>query len=329
MTTGPAHGPDALRTDLRQSRHVLLTGPVGPDGDSLGACLALASALDQDGVRVTVAGRLPPRYAFLPDADRIVDDTALAAPGEYDAVVVLDGDRLRLTRPVEAAFSAARLRGLVDHHASTTHDGYTHVWHEPHAESACSMLHRAFRAWDLPIDRQRAAWLYTGIVFDTGGFRHSNTTPDTHRTAAELVATGIDHTTLYARVLADRSIGGARAMGAVLAGAEWIEGGRVVVGRVPLALQRSLALADGDLEGVVEFLLHTTGTEIAALLIERDGGEVKVSLRSRCDTDVARSARLLTPHGGGHPRAAGALLQASLDESDRSVRHVLTTGDPT
>ncbi|MCA9488706.1 MAG: DHH family phosphoesterase [Myxococcales bacterium] len=307
---------------------MLLTGPVGPDGDSLGACLALAAVLDADEVRVTVAGRLPPRYAFLPTTDRIVDDESLEPLGAYDAVVVLDGDRHRLTPPVEAAFAAAQVRGLVDHHASSTHDGYTHVWHEPEAESACSMLYRAFQAWQVPVDQRMASWLYAGIVFDTGGFRHSNTTPQTHRTAAELVATGIDHTTLHARVLAERSIGGARAMGAVLSSAEW-DGARVVVGRVPQALQRSLHLEDGDLEGVVECLLHTTGTELAALLIERPDGRVKVSFRSRCDVDVARAARHLTPHGGGHPRAAGAVLDLGLAEAEQAVRRVLNPGDPT
>jgi nanoRNase/pAp phosphatase (c-di-AMP/oligoRNAs hydrolase) len=50
---------------------------------------------------------------------------------------------------------------------------------------------------------------------------------------------------------------------------------------------------------------------------------VKYSLRSRGDVDVARLAHALTPTGGGHPRAAGAVVEASVEEAEERVRDVL------
>jgi phosphoesterase RecJ-like protein len=297
--------PTALRAALR-GRRVLLTGPVGPDGDSLGACLAFGWWLRGDGVDVTLAGRVPRRYRGLVPDGAFVDDGALA--GGFDAVVVLDGDRHRLTPPVHAAFEAAAVRAVVDHHGSTSGGEYTHAWLDPRAESTCTMVLGALRAAGVGVPADVAAWLYLGLVFDTGGFRHSNTTPDTHRAAAELLTAGFDHTVIHARVLAERTPGGLRAMGEILAGAAHHLDGRLCVGVAPYALHARHALVDGDLEGVVEALLFSEGTEAAALLIERADGSVKVSLRSRTDLDVCAVARALTPSGGGHPRASGATL---------------------
>jgi phosphoesterase RecJ-like protein len=320
-------GGASLRAVLAAADGVLLTGPVGPDGDSLGACLAFGWWLRRAGARVTLAGDVPRRYRGLVPDDAFVPDAELRGP--WEAVVVLDGDRHRLTAPVQPWFSQARVRGVIDHHRSTTADGYTHVWHDAGAESTCSMILGALRAAGEPVPREVAAWLYLGIVFDTGGFRHSNTVPRTLRDAADLLATGIDHTTIHARVLSERSPSALRAMGEILAGATHPLDGRLCVGRVPQALQRRHALVDGDLEGVVEALLHTEGTEVAALLVERPDGATKLSLRSRTDdVDVCALARALTPTGGGHPRASGATVRADLDQVEARVVALVRTPPP-
>src|SRR5687767_2420332 len=108
---------------------VLLTGPIGPDGDSLGACLALGRVLGAHGVSATVVGSIPRRYRWMPGIDQVIPDAGLA--GRWPAVVVLDGDRHRLTQPAARAFAAADFRAIVDHHGSTRPDGYELAWLEP------------------------------------------------------------------------------------------------------------------------------------------------------------------------------------------------------
>jgi phosphoesterase RecJ-like protein len=309
---------DTMFEAVSGAGRVLLTGPVGPDGDSIGACLALAAVLRDKGVDVTVAGKIPPRYAWMPGASSIVPDEQLA--GTFDAVVILDGDRFRLEPPTERHFERAMVRAIVDHHASTTPDGYTHPWIEPRAESTCSMLFWAFRRWGIELTRPLAELLYTGLIFDTGGFRHTNTTPSTHHIAAELLATGLDHGSIAIRTLCERTPAGLHAMGTILSAATYHLGGKLCVGRVPLALRALLAEKGGglgDLEGVVDALVNTQGTDVAALLIERDDGFVKLSLRGRTSLDVANLARQIHPNGGGHPKAAGSLVQGSLDHAER------------
>ncbi|MEQ1505932.1 MAG: DHH family phosphoesterase [Myxococcota bacterium] len=316
---------DAIFDALLGCGSVLLTGPVGPDGDSIGACLALARVLRARGVEVWVAGTPPDRYRWMPGATEMIPDDRVARL-EARAVVILDGDRHRLHPAVSDRFAGAALRGIIDHHASTAPDGYTHAWLDAAAESTCGMVLRALPGWGVAIDRPLAELLYTGLLFDTGGFRHSNTSPEALRLAADLVSTGIDHAAIAIRILHERSPAALHAMGRILADAS---PGPLCVGRVPWALQQELALRDGDLEGVVDALVNTVGAEVGALLIERPDGTVKYSLRSRGGVDVAQLARALHPTGGGHPRAAGAsTLPGStrgIADAERRLRDAIAT----
>ena len=58
-----------LRRTVESANRILLTGPVGPDGDSIGACLALAMGIRTIcGTPVVVAGTMSHRYSTLPGA---------------------------------------------------------------------------------------------------------------------------------------------------------------------------------------------------------------------------------------------------------------------
>ncbi|MCB9678783.1 MAG: bifunctional oligoribonuclease/PAP phosphatase NrnA [Alphaproteobacteria bacterium] len=315
--------PREMLEALVRSGRVLLTGPSQPDGDSIGACLALQRVLRARGVTCEVAGEPSYRYTWMPGVDGMVPDARIEA--DWPAVVVLDGDRHRLSPRTEAAFTAAPLRGIIDHHASTTNDGYTHFWLAPEAGSACEMLYAQLGAWDVPLDRALAEVLYTGLIFDTGCFRYSNTTPESHAMAARLLEAGIDHAAICLQVLMDKRQSGLRLASEVFAEARFELDGQLAVSTVTLGQRTRLDVADGDLEGLVESLSHVHGVEVGVLLIERADGWCKLSLRSRGKVNVASVAKSLSPSGGGHAKAAGVSLREPL--ADIRARVISIVGD--
>jgi phosphoesterase RecJ-like protein len=318
----PESPADRLLGALRGASSILLTGPIEPDGDSIGACLAFAAVLRQllPGVPVAVAGEPSYRYAWMDGATGMLPDAALDVP--WDAVVVLDGDRQRLCPRATVAFENARVRGIIDHHASTRPDGYTHPWIDPVATSACEMVADAMERWDVPLDRALATHLYVGMIFDTGGFRFSNTKPATHRLAARLLELGIDHAGINARILMERREAGMRLAARIFESARLALDGRVIFGRVSRETTRALCAGSGDLEGIVESMLYVVGVDVAVLGIEKEGG-TKISFRSRGAVDVQALAHALVPSGGGHKKAAGAFVPWGLDEMEARVSAAL------
>lgn len=292
---------------VRTSRSVLLTGPEGPDGDSIGACLALRGILRAaaPSVHVEVAGAASHRYAWLPGADTLVSDARVS---RYDGVIVLDGDRRRLPAEVGRAFDAAGWTGIIDHHRSTDVSPYTVALFEPDAESTCGMISRIARAWSVPLDAELATLIYAGVIFDTGGFRYSNTRASTHLLAAELLATGIDHAKIALRILMERRSASLRLLGRLVSEARFEADGRLAVAVCTRALLQEFGCNEADLEGGVDLLQHTVGVELAVMAVERGPERVKLSLRSAGSVDVATLARSLHPSGGGHAKAAGVVL---------------------
>jgi phosphoesterase RecJ-like protein len=231
---------------------------------------------------------------------------------------VLDGDRLRLTAGFERHFRAADRRGLIDHHASSDHEGYDLVWLEPEATSTCEMVYHALLSRGVSLTADQAVQLHTGSVFDTGSFRYSNTTPQTLTMAAHLLTFGVDHAAITSRVLTDRRWAALQLAARLHGSAERSLDGRLILARCPLALQRELGTGPDDLEGVIEGLISVLGCEVAAVLQER-AHATKVSFRSRGRVDVSKIARALAPTGGGHAKAAGCLSPDPLPEVERRL----------
>ncbi len=298
----------ALLEAIRGSRRVVLTGPEGPDGDSIGACLALRRVLlvAAPGVVVEVVGDISPRYRFLDDVALVLPNRAAAGA---DGVIVLDGDRKRLPVDVRPAFASARWTGIIDHHRSTEPTGYSVALVDPVAESTCGMVATLAGEWRVPLDKPLAELIYAGLVFDTGAFRYSNTQPSTHRLAAALLETGIDHANIVLRTLVERRAASLRLMGAVYSSARFGPGGLSVVGTVTRETLERAGAVEADLDGVVDVLQHIEGVEVAALVTERQG-KAKVSLRSRGRVNVADLAQQLHEGGGGHAKAAGVVMPA-------------------
>ena len=77
------------------------------------------------------------------------------------------------------------------------------------------------------------------------------------------------------------------------------------------AMER-FGLKSEDLDGIVEQPRSISGTRLALFFRDLGHGQVKVSFRSTGDVDVNRFARQFG--GGGHRKAAGAMIPGSLEE---------------
>lgn len=308
----------AAASIVRAAQTVVITTHLNPDGDGIGAGLALLLALERQGkqVRFLCPSKIAPIYAFLPEFTRIraLTETAEAAAElRADVVISCDaGDRER----IGAVWGVARGTFInLDHHATNTNFGDLNVV-DLSAESTGVAVSRLLTELGAPVDRLIAECLYTTIVFDTGRFMHSNTTAHTFRWTAALLDTGIDASTInrkltYTRTVKDLAI---QKLGLENLRVDEIE---PRVAGIVLTEEAIAAVGEPDDWGdLVEIPRSLRGNEVAFLLRQKklkDGSPVvRASLRSNPPYRIGDIA--LAFGGGGHQQAAGATIPGKIED---------------
>ena len=333
----PACRRDAIHriaAELSPGSSVALSTHVNADGDGCGSETAFARLLSQRGVTVRIVNPTPwpAMFGFLlgDDVRDRTSDGAAALRG-IDALVVMDiSDVSRLGALAEAVRALRVPKLVIDHHLASDEPAGTVVFTDQTACATGELVYDFARELGLQIDERIAASLYTALLTDTGGFRFSNTSPRCHAIAGQLLAAGVDPEEMYRRVYASVPIGRLRMLRDALGtlevdtelGLAWLS--------VPAEAMERYGLRSEDLDGVVEHARSIEGTRLALFFRDLGYGKVKVSFRSTGEVDVNRFARNFG--GGGHARAAGALIPGSLAEVRQRViddaRAYLAAGAP-
>lgn len=288
---------------------LLIVCHISPDGDAIGAALAIAhhcTELGRDYVLVN-DDPIPSRYDFLPLVDRF-RRTHEVTQRFVHAVAVDCADLRRMGQTISLLAEDAELLNI-DHHDTNDGFGALHVV-EPEAAATCLVLYRMMRTCDVPISRSLALCLYAGIVFDTGGFRYNNSTPEIHLAAADLLTRGIEPFQVADRILEAMTREQAELVRLGLATLTVDDSGRFAYVAVDQAMLTASGATEDDTEALLPYTRSLSGVEVGLLFRERPDGSVKVSFRSRERVDVAAIA--VAFGGGGHVRAAGCNLGGPL-----------------
>ncbi len=193
----------------------------------------------------------------------------------------------------------------IDHHITNTKFGNENVVKE--ASSTCEILYGLME--EEKLDAGIAGALYTGIVHDTGVFKHSNTTKETMEIAGKLIAFGIPFGKIIDDSFYRKTYKQLQIMGRCLMESVRIMDGRCLFSIVRQNVMKLYEAKPSDLDGIIDEMRTTEGVEVAILLDEREPGEFKVSMRSNEIVDVSVIARYFG--GGGHVRAAGCAIKGS------------------
>ncbi|HEX8907068.1 MAG TPA: bifunctional oligoribonuclease/PAP phosphatase NrnA [Longimicrobiaceae bacterium] len=321
--------PDSRSFTLRRvaqrllgARRVVLTTHVNADGDGCGSEAAAAAWLEESGVEATIVNptEFPQTFRFLLHRQDVVAELgsaeADAAIDAADLFLVLD-----TAEPQRVGDLAPRLPRdrtlVVDHHpAGREVVGDTAV-QDPSAAATGEMVYDLIRVTGDEVPAAAALGAYVAIVSDTGSFRYSNTTPRAHAVAADLLGRGIDPEVVYRRLFATAPLRRLELLREALSTLRFDE----EVGLAWMIVTRETAdrlSADGeDFDGLIEHARSIAGTEVALLFRETEDGKTKISFRSNGHADVNRLARKFG--GGGHVKAAGALVDGPADRIAPSV----------
>lgn len=308
--------------ELKRSDPILFTTHVKPDGDGLGSIAALRRWLVGLGktVEIVLPAHPPARYGFLlpEEAVRVVGRDITVEKIRIPALLcIVDTGTWQQLSGLEKLVEDCRGRVMViDHHP--TQDGLADFPLLDAEAAATSMIvHRLLREAGVPVDAETASYLMAGLASDTDWFRLPNVDARVLREAAALVEAGAVPWELHEKLYLGDDLSKTRLLGHALAGLKSALGGRAMVMRLTRGVFRQVGSDPVDTENLINESMKVRGTQVAVMMVETDGDDVRVSLRSRPGTDVGRVAERFG--GGGHVRAAGMRVRGSLDEVERRV----------
>ena len=296
---------EAARKFIEEGDNFLLTSHINSDWDGLGGCIALKLLLEKLGKNSSIVLHDLPNefHRFLNGCEHVTKvPEGGVEPVPY--AVVLDSPNLsRIGDVVRCIGDTTRILNI-DHHKDTDPFGTVNLISTDVSSASEFVFHLAMKC-DREIDPTMAAQLYTGILFDTGGFRYSLTTPETFEVAAALVRKGAKLDYIADQLFNNKTFDSVKLIGMAVQSMQLHFDNRAAV--LDLAYGD---LGSGDPEDIVNYGLLVRGVQVALLLREEERGKYRVSLRSRDEVDVRAIAAQFD--GGGHTKASGCHLEGDL-----------------
>lgn len=315
---------------LAGAKIVLMPTHVNVDADGLSSPLAMRLALRQLGVEscLIVGDDSPPaNLAFLPGFEEVLVYGKDDLP-EYDVLCIIDcADRRRLGAFYDDDPSRIDAPSVpivnIDHHVTNDKFGSVNIV-EPGAASASEIVTDVLASWGTELNRDIAQCLLSGIYGDTLGLRTDSTTSRTMRTTADLIDAGASPTPIVDALFRIKPKSTVCLWQSALARVRWT--GSLIWTELTPQILADCGAQQIEAEGLVNFLLGTEGSRVAAILYANDTGW-RVSMRSmNAEVDVAAIAAEFG--GGGHPRAAGCTVKGGAAELEAFVARVAELAEP-
>jgi phosphoesterase RecJ-like protein len=296
------------RRMIDAANRVFLIAHVDPDGDTIGSTLALAYGLRKIGKDCSLAcsDPVPQILSFLLG----VEQFGTPQVTDHDLIITVDvSDAGRLGPAYQHVLSMSTPILNIDHHVTNTLFGTVNLV-ESDSASTAEIVYDLLQDLEVPLDRHLATCLLTGIVTDTRSFSTSSTTPRSLEVSSQLVRAGASLLEVNENYYKSKRLSTLRLWGRIL-GQVQLEG--ELVWSVNTLEMREDCLADSsDGDGIVNLLATVREASAAIVFIEKDSQRVEISMRSRPGVDISPIAVYFG--GGGHPQAAGAMLDGYLDQ---------------
>lgn len=300
---------DEILEEVKKANSIVILTHETPDGDAIGSALGAKYALKKlDKDADIVMSKYARTFEFLPGCNEILTK---GKQEKYDLAISVDCATLKRLDNKEY-FENAKRTIVIDHHGSN--NMYGDINYVNPVSPACSeVLLGILSYFGVDVDIDMGTCLMTGIITDTGGFQYAATTADTFEYAAELLRKGVNISDICKKTLQTKTKANFELSKKVMDRMEILENGKVAFSYITTKDMEDVNAEEGDHEGLVNIGRNIEGVEVSVFVRQRNNEEAyKVSMRSSEYVNVSDVCLMFG--GGGHPRAAGALVQGNVKE---------------
>ncbi|MDR2178332.1 MAG: bifunctional oligoribonuclease/PAP phosphatase NrnA [Treponema sp.] len=300
----PVPVPPELVEFIMTGGKFILAGHKEPDGDCIGASLALRSALKRLGKEVILCSAGPFKRTEIKPYEHLF----IASPGDAERrnaqVIIMDCSSSERTGDLEARIAGLPL-AFIDHHSAGVRPGAgAVVYLDPEAPSVTSMILTLIEALGLKPTQEEAEYLLFGFCTDTGFFRHIDAgNMEAFVRAGRMVGAGASPKKVFNAINGGKSFNSRILLGIQLSRVEKYFDGRLIYTCEEYEETRCFGLEGRDSDSLYQLLLSVTDVEVIIVIRQETPERCTVGLRSRDWVDVAAVAADFG--GGGHKNAAG------------------------
>lgn len=300
---------------LSAARKPILVAHKKPDGDTLGAMMAVYNWLRDEGRDAHAFCADPPAsaYAYFPRIKEVTNTPKVFQDEAVDMICVFDASDLRYAG-IEEFVNAMPSRPFIadfDHHITNLLFGDANLVITD-ASSTAEVVHEFFDDNGEEITRAMATCLMTGLLTDTSNFSNPATTVKSLEIASELLLKGVSIRDITKRLVRNKPFDALKLWGRALERLRWDPEKKLATTALFRKDFQEHPVDDEYVEGLSNFLNHLLQADVVLVLKELGRNRVKGSYRSAADTDVAELAKAYG--GGGHRKAAGFTVDGAIVE---------------
>lgn len=286
---------------LSNDNYTILTH-ANPDGDTAGCGHALCRALRKIGKKANVICAEPfsKRFSFM-------WEDLPSEEFEEQTVVSVDVADPRLLGGNEEKYKDKVLLAI-DHHISHV-DFAENLCLEPNAAACAQTIYKIIKAMDVSMDKAMAACIYTAIVTDSGCFKFSSVSPETHIIAAELLKFDFGFSELNYVLFDLKTRGRITLEENIYRNMKYYLDGKCAV--IVLTNDILETVDQEDSNGIASIPRQVEGVEVGVVLKETKDGW-KASFRSNSTANVQKICGQFG--GGGHEKAAACSFKNCTSE---------------
>lgn len=320
-----------LKKLIDEADHILLICHINPDGDAIGAMLAMRRWIVSQGKDAAMISpnALQKFLLWMNDIERIIDFHHNAEQGtrmisEADLIIMVDfNTSSRMGKAEQMVISSDARKVMIDHHPdpATFADLVISDVNRSSTSELVYLLVNAMEGSEFT-DNDFITAVYVGIITDTGNFEHGYYSGDTMRIVGHLLDMGVNKERIYDHIFNNFTADRMRLQGFALHDRMVVhpELHTAYIWLTKEDLDRFNHLK-GDTEGFANMLLTMSGIVLSVLFIERTGF-VKMSLRSKGSFNANALSRQCF-NGGGHRNAAGGEMKGNIHDAVRLFEETL------
>ncbi len=304
---------------IKERDTFVVTAHVNPEGDAVGSTIAMAEILKSLNKKYVVVSHdpVPDNLLFLEGVSEIKDHIPMGFQPE--TAIYLDCPVKERTGSVYKEMGEEIFTINIDHHESNEHYGDV-VWVDEHTSSAGEMVYELAEKMRCKMTMAFLESIYASIITDTGMFNYANTSDKTHVIVSKLITQGVEPDKMYREIYEKKNLKQQLLLGKVLSSIELHGDNRIAFMHLTKEMVHEVGITGRvSTEEFINYPRSIKGVKVAIFFNESQSkeGSVNISFRSSGEVNVNKIASFFG--GGGHPRAAGCLINLTAKEAKKKI----------